>query len=134
MWLVDSLLDSTVQKHSYIKKKKRVTSSYFIILCLCSFSTFILGVFPSLFILKPSAKYGSLQEGRVGKDSWTLGIMVTLLSLVFFHTFIHLHYSLLGIRDAKTNPVLAIELTVNPSANNPDYPFLPINWTICPPH
>lgn len=61
-----------------------------------------------------------------GKESCTLGFMETPLFLVFFCIFIHLRYVSLGTGDAKKNPVLVIELKVNPSSGITDYPLCPL--------
>lgn len=117
-----TILDSTVQKQSYI----RLFYSPVLLLIL-----FLHLGCPSLPFYSQThlAKYGSLQEDE-GEESCTLGFMVTPLFLVFFCIFIYLHYFLLGTRDAKKNPVLAIELKVNPFSGITDYPSLPINQVI----
>lgn len=126
MWLVATLLDSTVQKQSYVRLFYSPVSLLILFLHLeC----------PSLPFHSQThlAKYGSLQEGGGGKESWTLGFMETPLFLVFFCIFIHLHYVLLGSGDTKKTPVIAMELKVNPSSGITDYPSLPINQVISHP-
>lgn len=127
MWLVGTLPDSTVQKQScYIRLFYSPVPLLILFLHLGC---------PSLPFYSQThlAKYGSLQEGGGGKESCTLGFMVNPLFLVFFCIFIHLHYFLLGTGDAKKNPVLAIELKVNPFSGITDYPSLPINQVISHP-
>ena len=85
--------------------------------------------FPPRSLSSPQLNKEASGKGG-GKDSWTFDLMVTSLILVFSHTFIHLHYFLLGTGDAEKNAVLAVEFKVNPSSGNSDSSFLPISQVI----